>query len=179
MNLILQAVLNWTWFQSNRKDFSVQLVFFSCLVGICVFILIMSEKSLSASEKITLDFIEDYRKHPELWDTSLNSYTNKTARNVALEELGEKYNLDIHGVKNKIKSLRSYFSREHNKLKTKEQNFESPIISPWFAYKPLSFVLTTRQTREFDETSFISELIEVSYRYSTCQYNRYLYHWYK
>lgn len=33
--------------------------------------------------------IEYFRSHPHLWDTSLVEYKNKTARNVAMEELSK------------------------------------------------------------------------------------------
>ena len=63
------------------------------------------------SSEDTLNFIEDYRSYRVLWDINDKKYANKQARADALQELASKYNLNIVGVKNKIKCLRSYFSK--------------------------------------------------------------------
>ena len=72
-----------------------------------------------SNEKKTLDFIEEYRKYTVLWRSSDKNYKNREERS-ALEELGEKYSLDSKSILNKIKSLRSYFHREHSKVLKKK-----------------------------------------------------------
>lgn len=105
------------------------------------------------SDQLTLNFIEDYRCHPLLWDTSDKSYTNKNKRNDAYESLATKYGMSIKAVKTKIKNLRSYFSKEQQKMLVKksgagtDENYETP----WFAYKSLLFIgdtLTPRFTKD-------------------------------
>ena len=72
-----------------------------------------------SSEK-TLDFIEEYRKYTVLWRSLDNKYKNLEERRSAPQELGEKYSLDSKSILNKIKSLRSYFHREHSKVLKKK-----------------------------------------------------------
>uniref|UniRef100_A0A8D8TQ96 MADF domain-containing protein n=1 Tax=Cacopsylla melanoneura TaxID=428564 RepID=A0A8D8TQ96_9HEMI len=115
------------------------------------------ESSLTEAERSTLNFIEDYKKHSALWDSNCKLYVNKTARKEALNQLGAKYNLDIHGVKNKIRSLRSYFSREQIKVR-KSLGSEVAYESPWFAYKALLFKKDShsqRHTRKPEETTAV------------------------
>ncbi|KAJ8965291.1 hypothetical protein NQ314_004220 [Rhamnusium bicolor] len=101
----------------------------------------------------TLSLIEDYRSHSALWDIVDKDYTNKMKRNDAYTVLARKYNMTVKGVKNKIKSLRSYFSKEHQKVTEKKSGAgaEDKYESPWFAYKSMLFIsdsITPRQTKE-------------------------------
>ncbi|KAG8233034.1 hypothetical protein J437_LFUL004255 [Ladona fulva] len=91
-----------------------------------------------ASEQ-TLAFIEDYKSYRALWDHKDKYYTNKSKRMEAYLVLAAKYQLTVKGVKNKIKSLRSYFSKEHQKVMEKTLSGEDSE-SNWFAYKPLLFI---------------------------------------
>jgi hypothetical protein len=81
-------------------------------------------------------------------------YTNKIKRNYALSALAKNYEMSIKEVKNKIKSLRSYFAKEHQKVTKKSgAGVDDVYDSPWFAYKPLMFILdsiTPRETKETD-----------------------------
>ncbi|VVC93569.1 unnamed protein product [Leptidea sinapis] len=58
--------------------------------------------------------------------------------------------MDIDGVKKKIKSLRSYFSKEHQKVIKKKSGAGSDeiYVSPWFAYKHLLFTADSVAPRE-------------------------------
>lgn len=101
----------------------------------------------------TLQFIEDYRSHECLWNVRSKSYTNKTKRNDACSELAKKYNTTEKGVRNKIKSLRSYFSKEHQKLSAKKSGAgtDSNYETTWFAYSSLMFILdsvTPKETKD-------------------------------
>lgn len=86
--------------------------------------------------ELTVEFIEDYRAYECLWNIHSKYYTNKNKRKDAYADLSKKYNLTEKGVRNKIKSLRSYFSKEHQKVTNKssgagtENNYEST----WFAW---------------------------------------------
>jgi hypothetical protein len=72
----------------------------------------------------TLEFIEDYRSHECLWDIRNKNYTSKTKRHDAYSQLAQKYNMTCKGVRNKIKSLRSYFAKEHQRVTEKRAVLE-------------------------------------------------------
>lgn len=112
----------------------------------------------SQSPEDTLQFIDDYRTFPALWDVNHVDYTNKIKRRDCLQVLAEKYNINMDKVKKKIKSLRSYFSKEHSKVIKKKTGSaaESVYTSQWFAYKSLLFIadtITPNHTREVGGTS--------------------------
>nr|CAH7738427.1 unnamed protein product [Callosobruchus chinensis] len=100
-----------------------------------------------------LEFIEDYRSYQCLWDIHSKFYANINKRNDAYRELSEKYNINEKAVKNKIKSLRSYFSKEHQKVTEMKSGSgsDSKYDSTWFAYRQLLFIadsVTPRQTKD-------------------------------
>jgi hypothetical protein len=74
---------------------------------------------MSSHHTKTLQFIEDYRTFTALWDVNNKDYTNKIKQNDALSTLATNYEMIIKEVKNKIKSLRSYFAKEHQSDKKK------------------------------------------------------------
>lgn len=137
------------------------------------------------SDKVTLNFIEDYRSHPVLWDTNDKLYTNKNKRNDAYEALGNKYNMTVKAVKTKIKNLRSYFSKEQQKMLVKKSGSgaDDKYETPWFAYKSLQFIadtLTPRFTKDSlqgeipqdtEDGDFVDEDLTVS-NYNLLFYNR-------
>lgn len=105
------------------------------------------------SNEETLSFIDDYKNFDVLWDVNNRDYLNNKVRLDKLKVLAKKYNTDISGVKNKIKSLRSYFSKEHSKTLKKNNGSDGNInyVSPWFAYKELLFIkdtVTSKETRD-------------------------------
>ena len=88
--------------------------------------------------------------------------------NKCVQALASKYNLNIVGVKNKIKCLRSYFSKEHKICLSKKSGSGTDEIytSTWFEYKPLLFTkdsLTPKETTEvgLDYSSGASHNTEV------------------
>jgi hypothetical protein len=114
----------------------------------------------------TLEFIEDYRAHVCLWDIRSKCYTSKTKRNDAYSSLAKKYNMTEKGVRNKIKSLRSYFSKEHQKVISKKSGAgtDSSYDTPWFAYSSLMFILDSVSPRETkDSLVSISPNIEETF----------------
>lgn len=106
-----------------------------------------------------INFIEDYKQLPVLWQVNLKEYSNKEKRSDAMKYLCDKYKLDIKMCKNKIKSLRSYFSKEYQKCLKKKSgsSAEENYISSWFAYKHLLFLkdtLTPGETKDTDDIIF-------------------------
>jgi len=108
----------------------------------------------SSDQTKTLAFIEDYRSFTALWDVNHKDYTNKMKRNDALNALATNYKMSVKEVKNKIKSLRSYFAKEHQKVTEKKSGagVDDVYDSPWFAYKSLMFILDSITPRETKET---------------------------
>lgn len=130
---------------------------------------------MAESKEQTLKFIEDYRQLECLWNTRLKDYSNKNVRNDALLELDRKYGLGgVKGVKNKIKSLRSYFAKEHDKTQKKPSGSGAGEVycSTWFAYKHLLFLKDTSNPNETQDTSQHSETQDTSQHsdtQDTCQ----------
>lgn len=122
--------------------------FFSVFVTIEVVFLLFT---MSAEQ--TLEFIQEYRSHSVLWNIVDENYTNKTKRYEAYNVLATNFGLNVKKVKNKIKSLRSYFSKEHQKITAKKSGSGSE--SSWFAYRSMSFILdsATHLTETCEENS--------------------------
>jgi hypothetical protein len=74
---------------------------------------------MSSDHAKTLEFIEDHWSFTTLWDVNHKDYTDKIKRNDALNALATNYKMSVKEVKNKIKSLRSYFVKEHQKVNSK------------------------------------------------------------
>jgi hypothetical protein len=80
-------------------------------------------------------------------------YTNKIKRNDELSALATNYEMSVKEVKNKIKSLRSYFAKEHQKVAGKcGAGVDDVYDSPWFVYKSLMFSLDSMTPRETKQT---------------------------
>ena len=109
--------------------------------------------NMSSHHTKTLAFIEDYMSFTALWDVNHKDYTNKIKRNYALNALATSYKISVKEVKNKIKSLRSYFAKEHQKVTKKSgADVDNVYDSPLFAYKSLMFILVSITPRETKET---------------------------
>jgi LysM repeat protein len=67
----------------------------------------------------TIAFIEDYRSFTAAWEVNHKDYTNKIKRNDALNALAINYKMSVKEVKNKVKSLQSYFEKEHHTVTEK------------------------------------------------------------
>jgi hypothetical protein len=73
-------------------------------------------------------------------------------RTDAYTVLATKYGMTVKGVKNKIKSLLSYFSKEHQKVTEKKSGAgaEDKTDPSWFVYRSMLLILdsvTQRQRR--------------------------------
>jgi len=75
---------------------------------------------MSSDHTKTLAFIEDYKSFTALWDVNHKDYTNKIKRNYALNALATKYYMSVKKVKNKIKTLRTYFAKKHQTVTEKK-----------------------------------------------------------
>nr|CAI5841796.1 unnamed protein product [Callosobruchus analis] len=102
----------------------------------------------------TIEFIDSYRNFTCLWRSEDPNYKNRIIRNDAVQELGTKYSITPKQVLNKIKSLRSYFHKEHTKVtKNKSGSATSDTYkSSWFAYTSMLFILDGDSQRSGIET---------------------------
>jgi len=138
----------------------------------------------------TLEFIGHYKQCRLLWCSSDRNYKHKQLRSRALRELAVKYNCDTRAVLNKIKSLRSYFHKEHSKIsnRKRESSMGDNCVSGWFAYESLLFILdgynlslrTGRDSEIGPEENFeVREFfIQISYFISVTFIASYLYLFY-
>nr|CAI5838770.1 unnamed protein product [Callosobruchus analis] len=67
--------------------------------------------------------------------------------------LSQKYSMALQGVKNKVKILRPYFSKERQKVTEKKscERAEDKYDSPWFTYTSILFIsdsITERATED-------------------------------
>jgi chloramphenicol O-acetyltransferase len=101
-----------------------------------------------------LAFIENYRSFTALWDKNHKDYTNKIKRNDVLNALATNYKMSVKEVKNKIKSLRSYFAKKHQQVTEKKSGagVDNVYNYPWFVYKSLMFILDSITPTETKET---------------------------
>ena len=65
--------------------------------------------------------------------------------------------MSVKEVKNKIKSLRYYFAKEHQKVTEKKSGaaVDDVYDSPWFAYKSLRFILAPQSPKAY-KSSFLT-----------------------
>jgi hypothetical protein len=75
---------------------------------------------MSSDHTKTLAFIKDYRSFTALWDVNHKDYTNKIKSNDSLNVLATNCKTSVKEIKNKIKSLQSYFAKEHQNVTEKK-----------------------------------------------------------
>lgn len=86
------------------------------------------------NKQSTIEFIEDYHRAELLWNRYHSDYNNLDARRDTIRLLAIKYKITELDIKKKIKSIRSYYVKEDDKVNGRGQE------STWFAYKMLSFL---------------------------------------
>lgn len=74
-----------------------------------------------------VDFFEEYRNSPELWNSKSNSYKNKDKKNKSLLKMLEVYKkidgrATMDSLKNKIHNIRTCYRRELKKLIESEKS---------------------------------------------------------
>ncbi|XP_077288652.1 uncharacterized protein LOC143913024 isoform X2 [Arctopsyche grandis] len=100
------------------------------------------------SEEI-INFIEDYRSFPLLWDRKNKNYAKKGKRYGAFKVMATKYNMTAEEVKKKIEYLRTYYCKEKKKtIKKNGAGTDETYQSPWFAYDNMSFLSDSTAPRD-------------------------------
>lgn len=113
------------------------------------------------SNEKTVQFIEDYRNAPELWNVTLREYKNNKQKMDTFKRLANQYECSVDEVKKKIKNLRSAFHRERKRLQ--KGSGASPVKGKvWFGYDLLTFLLDTDVPRQTISTTCGSAEPEVN-----------------
>ncbi|XP_045461846.1 uncharacterized protein LOC123671968 [Harmonia axyridis] len=71
--------------------------------------------------EVLIEVLQRYKSLPCLWDTTHESYSNREARNQALEILKDYYskynkNISVNDLKKKLENMRAVYRREKNKM---------------------------------------------------------------
>lgn len=117
----------------------------------------------------TTQFILVYREYECLWNPSCSLYKNKIARDNAYTKIQEEFNLTVKEIKNKIKSLRSTYHQELNKVEKSKRSGAglSDVYKPsltWF--KEMDFLKDTLEYRKSIHTETeVSTYIHLRYLY--------------
>lgn len=79
----------------------------------------MEEKSKKTwnMEKSRL-FVNEYLKYECLWNTESTKYRSKDVKREAYQILASKFGLSIENIQQKIRSIRTTFKQEQNKIET-------------------------------------------------------------
>lgn len=107
----------------------------------------------------TIQFIHLYREYECLWKPTSSFYKNKIARANAYSKIQEELNLTEKEIKNKIKSLRSTYHQERNKVENSKRSGagSSVIYKPsliWF--KEMDFINESFEYRNSIQTAVVS-----------------------
>ena len=113
-----------------------------------------SEKSSRASEisrkwsaEEINDLIDEFEKHPCLWDVFNREYHDKTRRQQALKEIEDEIGIRAEEIRNKIASLRTQLGREIAKVKAKisGQTTSDNYKPVWLHWEKLQFLIPVMQ----------------------------------
>lgn len=98
----------------------------------------------------TLEFIEQYKNKPLLWDIVHNDYRNKIKRHDALLELANSFEVTKEETEKKIKNLQTTFSIENKKVKDSKRSGagrDEIYCSKWYAFEAMMFIQERNRPR--------------------------------
>ena len=113
-----------------------------------------SEKSSRASKisrkwsaREINDLIDEFEKHPCLWDVFNRDYHAKTRRQQTLKEIEDEIGISPEEIKNKIAGLRTQLGREMAKVKAKKsgQSTSENYKPVWLHWEKLQFLIPVMQ----------------------------------
>lgn len=109
----------------------------------------MEDKKLWKKKEV-FKFIARYKHYRELWDTKSIIYKNKLKRTKALHALAAEFKTNVGEINKKIRVLRSQFFCMYKKMfENKDENgLESAFVTKWEYYRPLQFILVSRENNE-------------------------------
>ncbi|KAE9522166.1 hypothetical protein AGLY_017426 [Aphis glycines] len=103
------------------------------------------------SEETTLQFVQLYRGHENLWNMFIPEYRNHDARSSSMEAIASELNLTIKEVSKKIKALRSTYNLELAKIEKSKasgsgtNHVYKPLL-PWF--DDMNHIMKTATVKE-------------------------------
>jgi hypothetical protein len=98
----------------------------------------------------TLEFIEQYKNKPVLWDIIHKDYRNKIIRHDALLEIANSFEITKEEVEKKIKNLQTTFSKENKKVKDSLRSGagrDEIYVSKWYAFQAMMFIQDRNRPR--------------------------------
>lgn len=91
--------------------------------------------------RMTVQFIEMYKKNNCLWDRSSAGYRIRSQREQALEEIAKHFETSVTEIKRKVHNLRNQFNQEFLKI-IKSHKEGGEYESKWLYFQPLKFIVT-------------------------------------
>nr|CAI5863014.1 unnamed protein product [Callosobruchus analis] len=103
----------------------------------------MSGARTPMNAQTTLELIARLHSARCLWDIKSKEFQRKDLKQQELENLAYQFNTTSDEIARRIKSLKTQFRREHNKIQKMMNNPRSNISkrSSWFGYENLTFLL--------------------------------------
>ena len=110
---------------------------------------------------MTMQLIDLYVSHSNLWDCSSEQYKNRNLRNSAMDEISNKLGIPVQEVKDKIHNLRCQFQSINRKLKNTKsgQATEDNFEVKWEFYDALKFITRPKSRNEATIDSLVSLII--------------------
>lgn len=91
------------------------------------------------SNEASLALIDEYKKHPVLWDVRHQSYSSKSLKQEAWETIAASMQLDVQEVKQKMNSLLGSFRREKSKMRKNRETFNGTYGYLYMVRKQMGF----------------------------------------
>lgn len=92
------------------------------------------------SNEDSLQLIEQYRLHTELWDRSDPKYKDKMCRFRGWSEVADSFGCTKAEVERKMNVLLTQYRREKHKMMMKRYEGMAPGTSKWYAFKNFGFL---------------------------------------
>lgn len=101
--------------------------------GLCV------SQKIHWPHNVTCYLVKFYRQTPCLWDHSHRDYSDKVAKERALQQFSNETGYPVEAVRKKLINLRNQFTNEWQKM-DRSSNSAKPYRTKWAFYKSLTFL---------------------------------------
>ncbi|KAH7969642.1 hypothetical protein HPB52_020768 [Rhipicephalus sanguineus] len=101
--------------------------------GLCV------SQKIHWPHNVTCYLVKFYRQTPCLWDHSHRDYSDKMAKERALQQFSNETGYPVEAVRKKLINLRNQFTNEWQKM-DRSSNSAKPYRTKWAFYKSLTFL---------------------------------------
>ncbi|XP_030040548.2 uncharacterized protein LOC115455896 [Manduca sexta] len=96
------------------------------------------------TDEMIIQFINEIRRRPELWDVNNMAYKDREAKRNSWSRVGSLFDVTPDEAYSKFRNLRTYARNEQKKNKGKVT---------WFAYDAISFIFTPNNQNQIDGES--------------------------